>query len=450
MRTKLCVVILTGSWLVIGCRVGAQQREEALWREYRELARVRDADGDAAALFAGVAELDRAAVVRAVLARNPSVAAAHEGLRAALAEIPQATALDDPMVGYELAPLSVAGDVPLGHLVSVRQKLPFPGKRRLAGEAALAAAAAAAAEIGVIRLELAELASALYDDYYVATRALEINAHHRTLFEQIKKSAEAQYIAGRAAQQDPIQAEVEIAQLDRERIMFESEREQIVARLNGLLHRAPNAALPPPPAQLRVASGATGTSADLQELALTRRPQREAARARIRRGEARIAVAERESYPDFELMGSYNSMWGMTEHQWMVGLMVNVPIQRGRRRAAVEQAEAETAQSRLEDERLIDEVRVEVDRAHRRVIEGEALVNVLADKLVPAGRAQVDAARAGFVSAQTSFLAVVEAQKNLREFELRLEMARAELSRRRAALARAVGLVPGLPEGGAK
>jgi outer membrane protein TolC len=149
-------------------------------------------------------------------------------------------------------------------------------------------------------------------------------------------------------------------------------------------------------------------------------------------------------------MGSYNSMWGMTEHQWMVGLMVNVPIQRGRRRAAVEQAEAETAQSRLEDERLIDEVRVEVDRAHRRVIEGEALVNVLADKLVPAGRAQVDAARAGFVSAQTSFLAVVEAQKNLREFELRLEMARAELSRRRAALARAVGLVPGLPEGGAK
>jgi outer membrane protein TolC len=143
-------------------------------------------------------------------------------------------------------------------------------------------------------------------------------------------------------------------------------------------------------------------------------------------------------------------MWGMCEHLWMVGLMLTVPFQRGRRGAAVEHAEAETAQSRLEDERLIDEVRVEVDRAHRRVIEGEALVNVLADKLVPAGRAQVDAARAGFVSAQTSFLAVVEAQKNLREFELRLEMARAELSRRRAALARAVGLVPGLPEGGAK
>ena len=446
MRTKLWVVFLTGSWLVTGC-VGMQPREEALWREYRELARAREAHDDAAALFAGSAELDRTALVKGVLARNPSVAAAREGLRAALAEIPQATSLDDPMVGYELAPLSVVGDAPLGHVVSVRQKLPFPGKRRLAGEAALAAADAEAAEIGVVRLELAELASALYDDYYVVARALEINAHHRTLFEQIKKSAEAQYIAGRAAQQDPIQAEVEIAQLDRERIMLESEREQIVARLNGLLHRAPNAALPAPPAQLNAAGGATGTSAELQELALTRRPQREAARARIRRGEARRAVAEREYYPDFELMGSYNSMWDMTEHQWMVGLMVNVPIQRGRRRAAVEQAEAETAMARLEDERLVDEIRVEVDRAHRRVVEGEALVEVLVEKLVPAARAQVDAARAGFVSAQTSFLAVVEAQKNLREFELRLEMARAELSRRRAALARAVGLVPGLPEG---
>lgn len=450
MQAKIFLLMVTGSWLWAGCRIGAQPREEALWREYRELARARDAHGDAAPLFAGATELDRAALVKAVLARNPSVSAAREGLRAALARIPQATALDDPMASYELAPLSVRGEAPFGHVIAIRQRLPFPGKRRLAGEAALAAADAEAAEIGVVRLELAHLASELFDEYYVASRALEINAHHRTLFEQIKKSAAAQYIVGRAAQQDPIQAEVEIAQLDRERITLESEREQIAARLNGLLHRAPDAALPPAPAQLGVVGGTTGTSAQLQERALSRRPHREAARARIRSGEARIAVAERAYYPDFELMGSYSSMWDMTEHQWMLGVMVNVPIQRGRRRAALEQAEAQTARARLEDERLVDDLRVEVDRAHRRVVEAEALVAVHVERLVPAARAQVDAARAGFVSAQNSFLAVVEAQNNLREFELRLEVARAELSRRRAALARAVGIVPGLQEGGAR
>ena len=63
---------------------------------------------------------------------------------------------------------------------------------------------------------------------------------------------------------------------------------------------------------------------------------------------------------------------------------------------------------------------------------------------------KLDAARAGFASAQNDFMAVVEAEETLRAAELELEMARAELSRRQAALARAVGLVPGLPEGGAR
>ena len=436
------------TFLTTGCAAGAHQREDALWRGYRELAGAPEAHDDAP-LFAGDKQLDREKLVRAVLARNPSIAVAREGLRAALEEVPQATALDDPMIGYELAPLSIGSDaVPYGQVVSIRQKLPFPGKRRLAGEAALALAEAEAAQIGVVRLELAQMASELYDDLYVVARALEINTHHRELFEQMKKSAEVQYVAGRAAQQDPIQAEVELAKLARERLGLEAARDQIVARVNGLLHRTPSAPVPDAPKDLALAGAPSGTSAVLQDLAVRNRPQRGAARARIRAARAKIDVAERAYYPDFELMGSYNSMWPMTEHRWMVGVMLDVPIFRAKRRAAVEQARAETARAGFEDERLVDEIRVEVDRAHRRVVEAEALVAVHEKQLVPAARAQVDAARAGFTSAQTSFLAVVEAHKNLRESELELAMARAELSRRRAALARVVGVIPGLSQGG--
>ena len=433
----------------IGCAANSRTREDALWREYREVGRARSTQVDGAALFATEQPLDRAAVVAAVLARNPSVDAAREALRAALAEIPQATALDDPMVGYELAPLSIASDAPFGQAVSIRQKLPFPGKRRLAGELALAMAEAEAAELGAVRLELAQMASELYDDYFVAARALDINAQHKTLLEQFKKSAEAQYVAGRAAQQDPIQAEVELAQLERERITIEAERDQIAARLNGLLHRAPSSALPPPPADLALAAVPTGTSAELQDLAIRLRPQRKGTSAHVRAARTKLAIAERAYYPDVELMGSYNSMWDMAEHRWMVGVMIDVPIQRGKRRAAVEQSEAEIARAKSDDARVVDEIRVDVEVAARRVAEAEALVAVHTEKLLPAARAQVDSARAGFTAAQNSFLAVIEAQKNLRGIELSLAMARAELSRRRAGLSRAVGLIPGLTGGGA-
>ena len=250
MRTRVSGLImgLSLTSLTIGC--AASTRERALWREYRASNETRAKQTDGAALVGADQHLERGTLIEAVLARNPSVNAARQALRAALAEIPQATALDDPMVGYELAPLSIAGDAPFGQVVSIRQKLPFPGKRRLAGEVALAMAEADGAELGAVQLELAEMASELYDEYFVNARALEITAQHKVLLEQMKKSAEAQYVAGRAAQQDPIQAEVELAQLERERIMLDAERDQIIAGLNGLVHRAPSSALPPPPVEL--------------------------------------------------------------------------------------------------------------------------------------------------------------------------------------------------------
>ncbi|MBP6627860.1 MAG: TolC family protein [Kofleriaceae bacterium] len=443
---------LTGSTVfLIACGAGVDsRRHDALWTEYRSMERAADARRDDATLFAEAEHLDRAALVEAVLTRNPDVAAARAGLRAALAEIDLATALDDPTISYEVAPLSVAGDAPFGQRVEIRQMLPFPGKRRLAGEAALAMAEAEAAEIEVVQLELAQMASEMFDDYYVVARALAINEHHRALMAEMKESAEIQYVAGHASQQDPIKAEVELAELEIERLGLEAERDQITARLNGLLHREPGAPLPPPPAELDVAQAPAGTSAELQELALEQRPQRDATRARIRAAQAEVAVARRDYYPDFELMAGYDSMWDMPEHQWMVGVMIEVPLQRGKRRAAVEQAEAETAAMRFEDESLIDTIRVEVDRGHSRVVEAKAIVELNEQKLLPAVRDQLDAARAGFASAQNDFMAVVEAEETLRAAELELEMARAELSRRQAALARAVGLVPGLPEGGAR
>src|SRR5207237_7271760 len=99
----------------------------------------------------------------------------------------------------------------------------------------------------------------------------------------------------------------------------------IVARLNGLLHRDPAATLPPPPAELAVPAG-PATVDVLARDAVEARPQRSAAEARLRAGETRVRIAERAYYPDFELMGSYDSMWDIPEHRWMVGIGIDVPI----------------------------------------------------------------------------------------------------------------------------
>lgn len=67
--------------LTIGCGTSGGTRADALWREYRDTAREPSTNDDDAALFAVDQALERASLVRAVLARNPNIEVAREGLR---------------------------------------------------------------------------------------------------------------------------------------------------------------------------------------------------------------------------------------------------------------------------------------------------------------------------------------------------------------------------------
>lgn len=349
------------------------------------------------------------------------------------------------MLSYSVAPLSIVGTERFGQVVELSQQLPFPGKRGLRGDMALAEAAAMREDMEELRLRLALMASTLFDDLFIVQRSLAINEEHLRLLEQLKKSAEAQYVAGRASQQDPLQAEVELSEVLRERVMLESERERLRAELNGLLHRPPLARLPPPPDSLAMPPGDPGPGEALQEEALRQRPELEGLRARLGGGEAAVRLAQREYYPDFRVMGSYNSMWMETPHQFMAGVSINVPLDFGKRKAAVQEAEAKLARLRTEEKHLINDIRVQVEQACARVVEARRVVDLFRERILPAARDQVAAARAGFESGKNSFQVLIDAQRNLRSVELRSQIALADVQRRQAELDRAIGRIPGLP-----
>ncbi|MEO8799695.1 MAG: TolC family protein [Polyangiaceae bacterium] len=174
------------------------------------------------------------------------------------------------------------------------------------------------------------------------------------------------------------------------------------------------------------------------------RPEIEAARQRARAEQARGRRAERDSYPDVTVSTSYNSMWAMAEHRWMVGLGVDLPIQLGRRAGAVDEANAEHARFESEVTRLSDKARTDVAVALKRREEAEHVARLYKERLIPVAREQVDAARAGFVSSRNDFVAVVGAERNLRSVELAYQMALANLDRRRAELDSALGRIPGV------
>ena len=418
---------------------------DAMLGELRQAGQLR-ADGDArVAAIAAAAELDRPALVAAALAANRDIEAARQGWRAALAEAAAAGALDDPRASYELAPLSLgSSQVRLGQRIALSQKLPWPGKRALAGEAAVAEAAVLRGDLHAVQLEVAALASELYDDAVLNARARAINDEHRALVGRLEKLAEAHMASGGGTAPDALQAELELGRLEQDGAMLDTERIAIAARINGLLHRDPSAALPAPRPEPGLPP-APPPAAALTAIAIERRPQRLAAEARIQAGESRVRLAERAYYPDLEVMGSYDAMWDAPQHRWMVGVAIDVPIQRGKRDGDVEAARARVAQAQAVRDRADDDIRVEVVRAHRELEEAIRIAGLYDARLLPAARAQVDAAVAGFTARQADLAAVIGAERALREIELAAERTRAGAWQRRAALDRAIGRMPGDP-----
>lgn len=396
-------------------------------------------------LFEGATELDRRELVRQVLERNPNIRAARHAWQAALALYPQVIALEDPMLGAGVAPLSIGSkrvdDAPSFDL---SQKLPFPGKLRLRGEAALGEAEAASHDYEAVRLRLATMASLVFDDYAQAARSLEINAEHIVLLEELKEVATLRYEVGEASQQDPLQAEVELAHGLHRKIAFGTAQRIAAGQLNALLHRPASATLPPAPIRSGTPAAASEAADQLVAEALEDRPEVAAAGARITAEEARVALAWREYFPDITLVGAYDGRMQARDLEPFVGVQLSVPLQLDRRKAAVEEAEARLEVARNQRLAIVDEVRFGVQSSLERLTEAGYLVHLFRDRLLPVAGDQIAAARAGFETGRNSFPALIDAERNLRTVELGYEEALADVSRRRADLDWALGRIPGL------
>jgi outer membrane protein TolC len=137
-------------------------------------------------------------------------------------------------------------------------------------------------------------------------------------------------------------------------------------------------------------------------------------------------------------------MWDMPEHRWMVGLSFNLPVQTGRRAGAVDEANASRARFEAEAARGSDMARTQVVVALKQLEEAAHVLHLYEERLVPIAKDEIQAARSAFTASQSPFVAVVDAEKNLRTVELEQQVARADYDRRRSELDRALGRIPGL------
>ena len=177
----------------------------------------------------------------------------------------------------------------------------------------------------------------------------------------------------------------------------------------------------------------------LQEFALEAHPEIRALDARIGSQMAQVTVAEKAFWPDLRFTAGYNSLWDEADKRPIIGISINVPLNRSKRKAEVDRAnwEVRRSESRLANQRA--QLLGELGRARAEVVESIESVKLYENSLLPLADEFLDAALADYQSGAGDFLSVIAAEKHRLTAAEELERNRADYIRRSAELDRWAG-----------
>ena len=371
------------------------------------------------------------AFTEAVVTRNASLEAMRQAVVAATARIKPAGALEDPVLSVSAAPRTFGSAIGAMGDVEISQALPWWGTLDARTQVARAEAEAATHDVEALRLHIVALARGAFSDWVFVHRALDINATNQTVLGELRNIARVRYATGQAPQQDVLQADVARTMLRQQRFELEGQRTVMQARMNALLDRTPQEAMPQPAALPDVV--ALPAEELLAERALAH-PQLRQLQAEEGAAHAREHLEEKERYPKFGVSAGYNNMWSEPAQRPMVGFSVTLPIDQEKYRSAIDAAHAQARRSAsaLEDQRA--SVLADLSAAYASTREAAQSLALFHDELVPLARTTLEVTRSEYATGRGDFLNVLTAEQHRLDTELGLARMQSEYYQRLAQL----------------
>ena len=374
---------------------------------------------------------------------NPELIALTTQVVAVRARKESAGALADPTVSYRNwgVPLSRPWDYNRSqHMFMLEREFPGKGKRALRTQVADQEVAVAEAMVEAKRRQVVSLVRATFFDLVRNEHELRLHREQVELGGQALESARIKYTVGRVPQQDVMKAQVALARLSEHLIDIERDGLLARARLNTLIGRDPSQ-----PIAVRgeyQPELALPSIAELQSIAVARRPEIAAANARIKGGELSIELARKAYTPDLTVAGGYMLMPAGTpgRNAYMLEVGVSLPwLNRKRHDAVIAEATAERLMQDAESRAVRAVVLQEIQEAYVRADAALRMVKLYASTLKPQAAATFQSAAAAYQADKTDFLNLLESQNTYLDVEYDYYKALSEYEMRIAELEQAIG-----------
>jgi outer membrane protein, heavy metal efflux system len=344
-------------------------------------------------------------------ASNPQISAADHGARAARQMAPQVTTLPDPKFTYQQfgvgSPKPFAGytNSDFAYIgVGASQEVPFPGKLRLRGQVAERDADTKQAEVEVTKTSIANAVKADYLQLAYLQQTLGILRQNETVLEQLIQDATAHYQVGQGMQQDVLQAQVNRTKIVKEVTMHHQQMEQLQAHLKGLLNRDQDS--PDVVTDDLIETPFKRSSDELLAVVRQNNPQIQVDASSVRKQEAQLASAKRESKPDFEVGYMYENTDRKYRDYYMFTFDVRLPRKK-RVNAEIAEATAKRGESQETLDAHLQQQLAEVKEEYVKATSDEELLKEYREGLIPQSDAAYRATLSAYASNREQFIHVL-------------------------------------------
>ncbi len=385
-------------------------------------------------------------LVEEALRNNPEILAAKKKLEVFREKIPQAFALEDPMLGLGVASLptnfSFRDEDMTAKEISVSQKFPFPGKRPLMREMAEKEAEAVSNEIqGKINQIMKDVKAAFYDLSHIY-RTTEVTQRNKNILQNFVKIAETRYAVGEGIQQDVLKAHIEVSKMVDELIMLEQKKRALEAKLNALLNRPSETEVGIP--EEVIFRKFPFTNEELQKMALEANPQLRGMKKMIESKEKAYALAKREYYPDFNFRFAYGQRDNgpeMKRRDMYTGMMeINIPIfYKSKQDRKVVEVKADIQALEAQVQAMKNEIFFMITDMGSMIHRGERQLDLYKTGIIPQASLQISSAMSAYRVGKADFMTLLDGQMTLYKYELQYHQALTEYEKTVASLEAVIG-----------
>ncbi len=367
------------------------------------------------------------AAISEALANNPMIQATHSSSKSLRHRVAPVGSLPDPKVSLDLMNYPLGGlerdrfDM-TGNQLSLTQMVPFPGKRAELERSATHKFRAEASRVSALKREVVRDVKSAYLSVFKAQESGQIIANQFSIVDKALASARDRYATGKISQAEVLAIEVELTDLQNEKLVIERDLRSERASLAELMGRDQHeggwkvATINRTLIKSLLASGLTHSN-------LFQHPRIQTLNEEAQRAEAEKRYSELNLLPDFEFSVGYTERQaveaGRGDDFVSARVGITVPLwakskQRYEQEAARE--ELKRAKQLLREEEVHLSHQIEVAKAELELAEKQ--LTLFEGKTRSLTKQAVDVAQASYSTGEVDYRTVLELANRYAKSEL--------------------------------